>query len=327
MNLFSQWQPRYAGVGLPIFPVAMGGGQKRPMVRGYLRIGADTSRQLAMRFPDASAFGFALGTSSKVTVLDVDAADERILADALNRHGSTPIIIRSGSGNFQGWYRHAGEGRRIRPFAQQPIDILGGGFVVGPPSEGSRRRYEMIAGQLDDLDRLPVLRGLPAEIILTGTRMPKTGPGERNSALFRNCMRRARRCQTFDQLLALARIMNEENMPALPDEEVLKTAKSAWGYESRGENRLGASTEVILSHELIDKLAAANPNAFALAGMLERHHQFREVFTIANAMAESIGWHIDRLRLARATLVEAGVIRCVHPGGKGPKDPALYAWT
>jgi hypothetical protein len=33
-------------------------------------------------------------------VLDIDTTDERVLADAIYRHGATPIIIRTASGKF-----------------------------------------------------------------------------------------------------------------------------------------------------------------------------------------------------------------------------------
>ncbi len=41
--------------------------------------------------------------------------------------------------------------------------LLGGGFVVAPPSVGATRVYEIIKGTLADLDRLPVAR-IPDEI-------------------------------------------------------------------------------------------------------------------------------------------------------------------
>ncbi len=54
------------------------------------------------------------GQRSRITVLDVDSKDERILADALGRHGKRAVIARTGSGKFHFWYKHNGERRRIR---------------------------------------------------------------------------------------------------------------------------------------------------------------------------------------------------------------------
>ncbi|MGA7527001.1 MAG: bifunctional DNA primase/polymerase, partial [Pseudolabrys sp.] len=159
-GLFARWQPLYAEHGIPTFPVR----DKRPAVRGYLKLGSITSTRLAEKFPDANAIGFALGERSKITVLDVDTPDERVLVDALDHHGRTPIIVHSGSANFQAWYRWNGERRQIRPFGDKPIDVLGGGYVVAPPSRGTKSTYQFIEGSLDDITRLPRLRGLPPNI-------------------------------------------------------------------------------------------------------------------------------------------------------------------
>ena len=105
------------------------------------------------------------GKHSRLTVLDVDRPRRaRVLAAALDQHGRTPIVVRTGSGNRQAWYRHNGEERLIRPEPDKPIDILGGGFVVGPPSHGTKSNYQFIEGGLDDLDRLAILNGLPARL-------------------------------------------------------------------------------------------------------------------------------------------------------------------
>ena len=66
--LFSQWQPRYAEHRIPTFPVK----DKRPSVKGYLHLGLPASAQLAMKFTESEAFGFALGARSGITVLDVE---------------------------------------------------------------------------------------------------------------------------------------------------------------------------------------------------------------------------------------------------------------
>lgn len=128
MGVFAEWQPQYAERNIATFPVR----DKRPAIRGYLKVGARGSSELAKKYPTANAFGFACEQAG-VTVLDVDSPDEQIFADALAEFGHTPLLIRSGSGNHQAWYARNGERRRIRPNPDRPIDILGGGFVVAPP--------------------------------------------------------------------------------------------------------------------------------------------------------------------------------------------------
>ena len=104
--------------------------------------GQNNSRPaLARRFPDCDAFGFRVGARANITVLDIDTPDERVLADALDKHGNTPVVVRSGGGKFQAWYSHNGERRSIRPDRSRPIDILGDGYVVAPPSHGVVAQY------------------------------------------------------------------------------------------------------------------------------------------------------------------------------------------
>ena len=102
--------------------------------------------------------GFCLGPRTGITILDVDSTNERILAAALDRHGHTPVIARSGSGKYHGYYRHNGERRLIRPESDKPIDILGSGLAVAPPSRGSKGCYEFIQGGLDDIGPARILQ-------------------------------------------------------------------------------------------------------------------------------------------------------------------------
>ena len=159
---FRDWQPLYAAHGIPTFPVEIGPNVKKPMVSNYGRFGLPASTEIARKIPDASAIGFMVGRRTGLTILDVDTADERVLADALDRYGPTPVIVRSGSGNFQAWYRYSGEKRLIRP--EPDIDVLGSGFVVAPPSRGINGDYQFIQGDLDDLGGLPIMQNIKIEI-------------------------------------------------------------------------------------------------------------------------------------------------------------------
>src|SRR3954471_13307941 len=44
-----------------------------------------------------------------------------------------------------------GEGRKIRPDPRRPIDLIGAGPIVLPPTQGFRGRYEVIHGRVEDL--------------------------------------------------------------------------------------------------------------------------------------------------------------------------------
>jgi hypothetical protein len=194
------------------------------MVSHYGRFGLPASAVIAKKYPDATAVGFMAGKRTGLTVLDVDTTDERTLADALDKHGQTPVIFRSGSGHHQAWFRHNGEGRHVRAFGlDTPIDILGAGFVVAPPWRGIKANYRFIEGGLDDLDRLPVLQNLKIAVAAAAPSLdlpPRKSiiEGERNDRLSRYCMQQAYYCDDFDALLDVARTRNKDCLPLLDDE-------------------------------------------------------------------------------------------------------------
>lgn len=321
-GVFAEYQPRYAEHGVATFPV---NDNKRPAVRGYLKMGLPASRELAEKFGAADGLGFACGKHSGITVVDVDSPDERVLADALDEFGPTPFVVRSGSGNHQAWYRHNGERRRIRPDKSRPIDILGGGYVVAPPSRSRGGDYSIIEGSLDDLPSLPRLRSPNApHDALQGAGKVKCG--QRNDTLWRECMKRARDCPDVESLMGFAMQANQEMFyEPLPDEEVLRIVASAWTKEANGENSFGRGQRVVIPHDHIDGLLRSYPDAFILLTILRRHHWGRE-FVCANEMASHMpggGWTRQRFAAARRKLEETGEIVMLRPAIKGV-GPAVY---
>lgn len=324
-SIFAEWQPRYAEAGIPTFPVR----DKKPAVRHYLRTGLIGSRQLATKFGDAPALGFSCKRAG-LTILDVDTPDERVLADALAQYGNSPVIVRSGSGNFQAWFRHNGEGRKIRPDRSKPIDILGGGYVVAPPSHGGKGAYAFIAGSLADLPSLPTIRLPQAFAAPAASTKPSStlvDVGQRNVGLWRTCMRYAKSCATFDDLLFFAQRANAEMLTiALPDAEVCSIAQSAWQMQCQGKNRFGAEMVVGVTASQFGKIA--DPHALMLLMVLRQRWRDGEAFHVANAMAEAMpgnGWPRKRFASARLTLEKAGLLIMVRPPIKGEGGgPAVY---
>jgi hypothetical protein len=151
MGVFADWQPIYAAYGISTFPVD--GEGKRPLIRGYDQVDIAGSAKLVAKFGAADAFGFNVKRAG-IVVVDLDTPDAAMLEEALQTHGPSPIIVQSAGGNFQIYYRHGGEGRHIRPWSDKPIDILGAGYVVAPPSRRSCGAYHFVRGDLDDLSRL-----------------------------------------------------------------------------------------------------------------------------------------------------------------------------
>lgn len=316
-GIFAEFQPQYAEHRIATFPVR----DKRPAVSGYLKMGLQASRRLVAKFATAEAIGFACGERSRITVVDVDSPDERLLADALQEFGTTPFIVRSGSGNHQAWYRHNGERRHIRPDKSRPIDILGGGFVVAPPSRTSRGSYGIIGGSMDDLAALPYIRGLASvattlDTLQNGQRIEC---GRRNQFLWRECMKKARDCPNVEQLMGFAVKANQSSFyEPLADEEVLRIVASAWAKETSGDNLFGRGGRVVIPTDQIDKLLKSYPDAFILLTILRRHHWGRS-FVCANAMAETMpggGWSRLRFAAARLRLEEVGEIELVRPASR-----------
>jgi hypothetical protein len=321
---FQYWQGLYAEHRIATFPVRVSGEGKVPAIKGWQQIGLPGSSKLAQRFAGAPAFGFCPGKRSNITILDVDTPNERVLADALDRYGPTPVIVRSGSGHFQAWYRYNGEGRSIRP--EPDIDVLGSGFVVAPPSRGMKGDYRFIQGHLDDLAGLATMQNIKITsppLAPTSTSIEAVTEGRRNKTLWEHCMRSAHFCDDFESLIDVARTSNAEYLPPLPDNEVVKTAKSAWGYTERGDNRFG-QTGVWFSTGEVNSFITTDQDAFLLLSYLKSNNGPNRTFIVANGLADTLGWTRKRFAGARNRL-EGSHLEMVRPPSKC-NGPALYRW-
>jgi hypothetical protein len=327
---FARWQPEYAKHGVALFPVAVTTTGKRPLVCRYLKTTPKSSEQFRLKFPAADAFGFACGPRNRITIVDLDSTDEAIIEEGRRLFGDSPLLWRTGGGKFAMPFRYNGERRRIRPIPALPIDLLGGGFAVAPPSAGAVRPYEIIAGTLADLARLPVAR-IPVEVTKPSGGVTDTPPdaisqGERDRAIWRYAMQVAPRCGSVEELIAMARTYNLEHCrPPQDDDLVVHAAESVWRYEERGLNFVGGRC-VVVSHAEIEDLAARSPDALALLFQLRRRHWEKDEFVLANAMAPSLGWTLRRFKDAQRLLTEGRYIVCVSPGGRTTRDPPRYAW-
>jgi len=321
-GIFSTWQPRYAEHGIATFPT---GEAKKPSIRGWQKVGLKGSAELANKFGDADALGYITGRRSNVTVVDVDTADEKIAADAIQRHGQPAIITRTASGKFHHLYRYNGERRRIRPWPGLPIDVLGdNGYALAAPSKTPRGSYEIIHGHLDDLDRLkPMLQPAP-EGRVDGVLVPS---GKRNDALFDHCRHAAPHCDSFDALLDCAMTFRNQRLDgAFSDAEVVKTAGSVWKMQIENRNWIGQGGVIAVPRQVLSTLRTAGHDALVLYMELrDAHYGLREQFVVANAMADRVGLTLRRLQTARRQLKEAGLIRIITPGGR--KRPPLYGWS
>jgi hypothetical protein len=312
--MFAEAQPYYAERGIATFPVT---DAKKPAVRGYLNVGLNYSRELADRFPDRLAFGFATDGRNGITILDVDTADERVLTQALDRHGRTPLIARTASGKYHAYYKHNGEKRRIRPWPGREIDLLGtGGMAVAVPSVVKGGSYEFMEGCLYLVPELPVLRNLdlPAHHSSTGTR---------NRDLFRHCMKQAHHCDTLEALLDVAVTFNGDLTQPLDNAEVTKVAMSAWHYEETGQNYVGKHGAFFATNECVS-LITTDQDAFVLLAFLRASNKPDATFPVANGLADKFGWTLKRIAAARHRLINSGYIKRVRGAYTG--HVALFRW-
>jgi hypothetical protein len=334
MSSFEDWHADYAKLGIDLFPVnfdPLDPKRKFPAVKRWQTMTPKRSADLVKRMGDHRAYGFCLGPPSGITVLDIDSKDERHLADALSKHGDTPYKVKT-PGGYHAYYKFDGEKRLIKPLAN--TDILGGGYVVAAASSGPRGWWLPIDGShLDDIPDVPLMRdaeafkGFAEPIVagpdeITPSLDEAIRKGERNDKLFRYCLRVARGCADFDELLAWAEEFNAMCVPPMIASEVVKTARSAWGKEISGNNWCGSRGVVPIPQDLIRQFT---PDAFWLyADLCRAHAGLREEFTIAlEAYARSINWTKPRLIKARDELL-GRLIERIYKGGGFKGDTALY---
>jgi Primase C terminal 1 (PriCT-1) len=187
---------------------------------------------------------------------------------------------------------------------------------VAPPSSVERGSYQFIQGGLDDLDGLPVLRNLD---------LPKAEgakDGERGDKLFRHLMRAAPHVDDFDSLLDVARTFNDNCEPPMEEYRMISTAKSAWGYEQRGENWFGRRKAYLPLDGVEDW--TDDVDSFFLLAYLRKHQGRTARFWIANGLADRFGWPIRRLVNARRRLIQTGEVRPLTKPSQG--KPVVYVW-
>jgi hypothetical protein len=333
-GVFACWQPKYAERGIPTFPVVFESTDKRPAVKGYLRLGLTYSSTLATQFSSSNAFGFALGRRSKITVLDIDTQDNRFRDEMFAQYGQPAIVVRTLRGHWQAWYRHNGEPRMVRPWPDKPVDVLGGGYVCAPPSKGPHSAYEFVHGGLDAFEELTPLRNLNLPARSRATSSERIPEGLRGDAIWRHCMRQAPHCDDLDALEDVARTFVEEQVDmtgtthAVTDAEIRRAAASAWKYEIEDRNLFGRGGAILTPHAEFDALLKEQGGQDALILLMAaRRNHWGRPFILANAWAKTFGWGPNRLKAARDCLVKHNILRCVHRGGRGPHDPSCYRLT
>jgi len=306
-------------------------------VKGWQKIGAKGSAQLAFKFPEANELAFLAGPKSGLTIIDIDTKDEDIWRDALKRFGETNIMVRTGSGHLQLWFRHNGEPRKIR--ASEFMDVLGAGQVLGPPSERGMG-YQLLRGTIADISNLPFARnidGAPAEEVQEAITRELVKSGGRNKALYEYLRGQARHTDDLQALIDVGHTYADENLDRhgghpFTDVEVLQVAKSVWDWTERkiaeGKYFVGTGRHISLSHETLDKVLPLGPHAVALYMHLQRRFGGMESYYIANEIRCHMPdgeWPLRKLQDARKALIDNNIIKEKHKASSY-HGAAVYEW-
>jgi bifunctional DNA primase/polymerase-like protein len=351
-DVFDKWQPQYAKRGIATFPVKFverdGKIEKVPAVRNYMKLGLRASTELTRRFAEEPGIGIACGYHSGLAVADVDTKDENVVADVLGFYGPSPLISRTPSGGHHVYYRHNGrQGRRVRDRYWRdrgaPVDVLGNGMVVAPPSRSPNGIYKFVQGSLDDLKHLPTMRAhaegeppseeskirtlRPADENLAQSRLRGMREHDgRNTALFTVIGPFARAIHqasgTVDQLLEIARRHNAQCEEPMAEREMERIVENVWGMTLQGRNFIGQADMFFLMAEHL----TIDPDAFKLLAFLRLHQGPHAHFMVANRLSRRPEFDCAPRRIARARhkLIERGDIVPVRQAGRG--HPALFRW-
>lgn len=328
---FASAAPKLAETwGLPVLPLD----GKRPMFNGWQRMacGVRQVTKWAERYPEANV-GLKTGSHSHLTVIDIDDMDQA--EKVIDLCGDTPMKARTPRGGLHLYYRHRDETNRTGVIPG--VDVRGeGGVVAAPPSYRrgdpsdslAGRPYAFCAGDWHSIPDLPPIRPGGLAELDQKTRDAPVEVGNRNNTLFRACMSYAPSAGSLEALADYAAAINAELPEPLPSDELARTVRSAWRYESEGRNWIGS----IKDREVKMHLYQSNPDAALLLSLLRDYHgPFAKPFPVspkAMAAARLIGkWDAKRYRTARNELVLQGALRCVARGGRKPKDPALFEWV
>ena len=325
--------------GLTIFPTDPTA--KSPRVRGWnkwRRQSRQAVERLVERHPAANV-AISCG-ASRLTVIDAD--DERTLADAEHRFGTTPLVARTPRGGGHLYFRSTGEGcpTRLRLHEGLNLDVKGrGGYVVAPPScKPDGGQYRLERGTWADLENLPTIKPGAIPDLPHRTRQERAGALQsmgqgsgRNNALFAALMLREPLVATFDDLVVEGHALNAACAVPMPQAEVEQVARSVWKYRMEGRNYT-YKPAVNLPLADLDALGG-DGDALMLLATLKRNHGARtargEPFAVVcRAMAQDKvipGWTERRFEQARTTLMIAGLIHRVHRSrGRGDPDRFVF---
>jgi hypothetical protein len=324
MAAFADAAPAWAAAGIVPLPVSPNG--KGWMVKHPEKFRRPAAMALATkpRFAGAN-LGFMCGALNGLTVIDIDSPADAELQHALRKYGDTGAIVQTPSGGRHLYYRHDGEGRQIRPDESHPIDELGGGLCIAPPSSRpAGGGYAWLRGGLSIIENLPKIRSGAIQKTRDIER-PGVGPrvpiGQRNAELFRYCRQIVGYCDDLDQLIDAARTWADSKCVEPETEaKIVATANSVWKYQGGRKRVMQNIVEAPFYSALI-----ADLDALALYSYLSAENGPAAQFMVADGLGPARGWPQRFVPKARRALLDMSAIKCVRFPRKGV--PALYRWN
>lgn len=289
--------------------------------------------QWQSQFPSAN-IGLVTGEVSNLTIVDIDTGKPEVIQSMIARFGDTPIKVKTPSGGIHLYYRHNGENCHTA-IDGLPVDIrANGGYVIAPPSLNpkTKRLYAFIEGSWTKIKDLPVIRSGSLIVQSIKEKEPDllagdtVNEGQRNNALFRGLLKRAKDCSCLEEFEDIGFYLNETFMnPPLPHDEVEGIINNVWRIKVENKLYGGGERFITVMADEIQSLKD-HPRAFWLLMSLKESHETRRTsFAIGlQAIAEKTGWDISTVRHARDTLVQRQYLELIHQGGSKPGDVNIY---
>jgi hypothetical protein len=330
---FASAAATYQRHGIATIPVG-GENGKKPLLRNWQKwrgpMNLDVLRELVSKFADSNIAALPGSCCTPLVVVDID--DPKLASKMFDRFGATPLVTETPSGGLHLWYCGRIRKTTLRHAEKLPVDIQGAGSViVVPPSirpsgEYAGKRYRFIQGTLADLHDLPPLApgSLPAHGYTAWME------GQRNDGLF-NALRAIAHDfppEDFAGFVVEAQTISDSYLPPLPDDEVIRTARSVWNDRLMHPKRRGYKE----GHMLLNVADAMSlpGNALKLYCALHAAHDAtdRDFALSLRAMWEKSvipGWGLHTYTKARDDLLALGKIQCIKAAHRG--QPALYRLT
>jgi len=338
---------------------------KKPALRGYNkaahRPSLATVQRLCSRHGDKDV-GFVPGQSrnkrgAPLVVLDCD--DEEAAGLLSEACGDTPGRWRGARAGSYLYVQPKGLDlsgiSSLRKYGFNADIKHGRSLVIAPGSlHPSGVMYRWADGVdervIDDVPPLPVeaLRYITSRRPKPGTAPaePQTRDGSRGLGLNDYLCSQATYCDTYDELLDVARTYAERfpeiGIEALSEDKIVQRVNAVWSdvltgkitpmFRRRGVARMGGD-EI----KAVAALGRHGGDAFMLLALLRVEHTARvargETFAIAaRAMAKTgtlPGWTEERFENARDTLIAGEFIRCVSQfrNGRSGRSAAQYTFV